>query len=127
MPTRIVEESPVTPYRLRAACAGLLLLATPLAAQSAKEIKYRENVTLKVGQSVVVYGYRGDCGQLPTSGQVELPTLQTGTLSTGKAGVRNSKRCNGKTPAVEIIFTATTPGREKFELQGDDITVRVKN
>jgi len=110
-----------------AICLSFIAAAGPLAAQSEGEIKYRERVTVEVGQSVVVYGYRGDCGQLPTAGQVELPTLKTGKLSTGKAGIRTSKRCKGKTPAVEVIFTATTPGRETFELQGDDISVRVKN
>lgn len=117
----------MTVIRLPLACALLALLATPLTAQSGPEIKYRERVTLNVGESIVVYGYRGDCGKLPTSGQVELPTLKTGTLSTGKDGFRNSKRCKGDTPAVEVIFTATTPGRETFELQGDDISVRVRN
>jgi len=68
-------------------------------------------VTLDVGDSVVVYRYRGDCGSLPTKTQVELPTLKTGKLSIGKDGIRNSKSCNGKTHAVEIIFTATSPGR----------------
>ncbi|NJS40481.1 MAG: hypothetical protein HC783_17400 [Rhodobacteraceae bacterium] len=120
-PTRL------SPLRLTLAFGALALLVTPLAAQSQREIKYRERVTLNVGESVVVYGYRGDCGQLPTSGQVELPQLKTGTLSTGKDGIRMSKRCNGMTPAVEVIFTATTPGRESFELQGDGISVRVRN
>ncbi len=117
----------MTALHLRWATVALLALAAPLAAQSTKEIKYRERVTLDLGESVVVYGYRGDCGALPTSGQVELPQLKTGTLSTGKDGIRKSKRCNGMTPAVEVIFTATTPGRETFELQGDEISVRVRN
>lgn len=116
----------MTAISLRWAPVALLLAPAPLAAQSGPEIKDRERVTLDVGESVVIYGYRGDCGALPTAGQVELPVLKTGTLSTGRNGKRNSKRCNGMTPAVEIIFTATTPGREVFELQGDDISVRVR-
>jgi hypothetical protein len=104
----------------------LLLAATPLAAQEV-EIKYRERVTLNVGESVVIHGYRGECGALPAPAEIKLPALKTGTLSIGREGVRNSNRCDGKTPAVEIIFTATTPGRETFEVQGDDVTVRVRN
>jgi hypothetical protein len=57
---------------------------------------------------------------------IELPALKTGTLSLGKAGVRNSQSCGGPTPAIEVIFTATTKGRESFEVEGDKITVRVK-
>lgn len=110
----------------RLACLALLALAGPLAAQQGTEIKYRERVTLGTGQSVVVYGIRGDCGKLPTAAQIKLPKLKTGTLSVGKEGFRKSKRCNGNTPAVEVIFTATAPGRETFELQGDSVSVRVK-
>ncbi|AZL57804.1 hypothetical protein EI545_02475 [Tabrizicola piscis] len=110
-----------------AALVGFALSAMPIAALADTEIDYRERVTLKVGQSVVVYGFRGDCGKLPTSDQIDLPVLKTGKLSVGKPGKRVSKRCNGMTPAVQIIFTAETEGREKFELQGDDISVRVRN
>jgi hypothetical protein len=113
--------------RLLPAVLLLTLMAPPLAAQSGPEIKFRDKVTVNVGESVVIYGYRGECGALPADADIDLPSLKTGTLSTGRDGFRQSKRCNGKTPAVEIIFTATTPGREKFEIQGDGITVRVKD
>ena len=111
---------------LRAACLVGMAASFPLTATAETEIKYREKVTLSVGQSVVVHGYRGDCGQAPDPAEIRLPALQTGTLSIGKAGQRSSKRCKGMTPALEIIFTATAPGRETFEVQGDDISVRVK-
>ncbi len=75
----------------------------------------------------MIYGFRGDCGEPPTSGQLKLPKMKTGKLSVGQEGVRKSKRCNGMTPAVEIIFTATQPGRETVELQGDGISIRVKD
>ena len=117
----------MSPIRLSFAFGMLALLAAPLAAQSGKEIKFRDKVTLSVGESVVIYGYRGECGALPADGDIELPSPKTGTLTTGKDGFRESKRCKGKTPAVEIIFTATTPGREKIEIQGDGISVRVKD
>ena len=111
-----------------AALVGFALSAMPLAAQADTEIDYRERVTLKVGQSVVVYGFRGDCGELPTSDQIDLPVLKTGKLSVGKPGKRGLQALQrDELPAVQIIFTAETEGREKFELQGDDISVRVQN
>ncbi len=108
---------------------GLIIaaLAAPVFAQSGNEIDYRERVTVNVGESVVVHSIRGECGQLPTSGDLGLPALTTGTLSIGKEGFRNSRSCNGDTPAVEVIFTATAPGRERFEIDGDPVSVRVRN
>lgn len=108
---------------------ALALSLSPMAAlsQATNDIPYRETLTLSVGQSAVIYGYRGECGQLPGAGEVRVPALSTGTLSIGQPGQRQSRRCGGTTPAVEIIFTATTPGRESFELQGDRIRVRVTN
>ena len=98
-------------------------LATPLWAQN---IEFRDRVTLSVGQSAVIKGARGDCGKAPEKAQVALPALKTGTLSLGKAGVRNSNSCGGPTPAIEVIFTATSVGRESFDLFGDRVSVRVK-
>jgi hypothetical protein len=106
---------------------ALCTTALPALADTSNQIAYRESLTLKVGEAAVVYGYRGDCGALPVAGQVRVPALKTGALSIGKPGVRESRRCNGITPAYEIIFTATAPGRESFELQGDRIRVVVTN
>jgi hypothetical protein len=113
--------------RLAAFSVMLAAFSASAFAQSENEIEYRERVTLNVGESVVIHGIRGDCGQLPTRGDIELPALTTGTLSVGKEGYRESRRCNGETPAVEVIFTATAPGRERFEIEGDPISVRVRN
>lgn len=104
----------------------LVLCCLPFAAQADANIQSKRNTTLSVGQSAVIYGHRGDCGVLPTADQIDLPALETGTLSVGKAGQKKSTKCKGITPAVEIIFTATTPGKEKFEIDGDDFSVRVK-
>jgi hypothetical protein len=103
------------------------LSAFPFTAMAETTIKYRKSVTLQVGQSIVVHGIRGECGENPDLAEIVLPKPKTGELSLGKFGVRQSNRCNGKTPAVEVIFTAKTAGREKFEGEGDDITVRVKD
>lgn len=109
---------------LTSAALCLALGSTALQAQSS--IDYVKRLTLKVGESAVVYGYRGECGKAPVASDVELPALATGTLTLGNPGFSDSNRCGGLTPAVEIVFTATTPGRESFELRGDKITVKVK-
>jgi hypothetical protein len=113
--------------RLIAISAIVAAISAPATAQSTNEIDYRERVTLNVGESVVVHSIRGECGQLPTRDDLGLPALTTGTLSIGNEGFRNSRRCNGNTPAVEVIFTATAPGRERFEIDGDTVSVRVRN
>ena len=109
---------------------GLALVMAPVSApafaQSSKGIEYEERVSVKVGQSAVIYGFRGDCGKQPNISEITLPTLQTGTLSFGKIGQTQSKRCGGLTPAVEIVFTGGAKGRESFALNGDPFTVRVK-
>lgn len=112
--------------RLSLTFASIALVAGTLPLLAQTSIGYRERVTLNVGQSAVVYGYRGECGKAPTKAEIQLPALTTGTLSIGKPGFSDSNRCGGLTPAVEIIFTATKAGRESFELRGDKVTVRVK-
>jgi hypothetical protein len=93
-------------------------------AQSAS-IPNLNDFRLTVGQSVVFYGFVGECGVAPT--RVQLPQLRTGTLSVGRVGARNSRRCGGMTPAVEIIFTATQPGTEGFRINEDRFIARVRN
>ena len=110
-----------------AAAAVTVALVIPFAASAEALIRYRKSVSLQVGQPMVVHSYRGECGQEPVLSSIQLPKLKTGQLSLGKMGARDSKRCGGRTPAVEVIFTATQSGREKFEVQGDDISVRVKD
>jgi hypothetical protein len=117
----------MTPSWMTGATFAVAFCALPFAAAAESLIKYRKSVSVQVGQSVVVHGYRGECGQEPNLSEVQLPQLETGELSLGKMGVRESGRCDGKTPAVEIIFTATKAGREKFEVQGDTVSVRVKD
>jgi len=113
----------------RIALGLALVIASPAApafAQSSKGIEYDESVSVKVGQSAVIYGFRGDCGKKPKTSEIRLPTLQTGTLSFGKIGQTRSNRCGGLTPAVEIVFTGGSKGRESFELNGDPFIVRVR-
>ena len=108
-----------------ALCLAVLVPAGVFA-QSSNIIEYRERATIAVGQSIVIHGARGECGQAPSKSSISLPKLKTGTLSLGKSGVRDSNSCGGNTPAIEVIFTGTIAGRESFELFGDKVTLRVK-
>lgn len=102
-----------------------MLTVPTVAGAQGREIAWQRQAELKVGQSMVVYGYRGDCGQRPDPAQVRVPATKTGTFSFGKMGVRQSNRCGGTTPAIELVFTATAPGRETIKVQGDEIRIRV--
>lgn len=112
-------------FRLVSRLLMLALVALPLPglAQSGNRIPVLEIVKLRVGESMVIYGYIGDCGVLPSS--VNLPQAKTGTLSVGKPGERRSRRCGGVVPAVEIVFTATSEGRETFKINEDRFQIRV--
>ncbi|MCZ4289630.1 hypothetical protein [Hoeflea alexandrii] len=109
-------------FRKALAVLFLFTLATPALA---KDIPHIHKFDLKVGQTRVFYGYIGKkCGVLPS--RVSLPKVRIGTLSTGKAGIRGSRRCNGRVPAVEIKFTATKKGRATFRINEDRFTVQVR-
>ena len=91
------------------------------------QIPTHRSVELKVGQSMVVNGYRGECGKRPTNVDPKRTrTTKRGVLSNGKWGVVKSRTCGGWTPAVEIIFTAQTKGRETIEVAGTKIKVVVR-
>ncbi|MBD3814293.1 MAG: hypothetical protein IE917_19130 [Betaproteobacteria bacterium] len=91
-------------------------------------IEAHEMVTAKVGQSVVVHGSRGRCGEDPPGWEevfAGLPRLSNGVWSDGGVGIRVSRACSGGTPARAVVFTATHPGEERFTLYDDPITIRV--
>jgi len=95
----------------------------------AQEIPYQAKVSLEVGQSAVIHGARGECGQnAPEWEKVapSLPILSTGKFSDGGLGIRNSQRCGGATPARAVRFTATTPGTEQIQLFGDPVRIEVR-
>lgn len=110
--------------------ALVLMLGTPAAilAQSSdlSVIEYRPTVRVSVGQSVVVHGYRGDCGALPDKAAFVPPKLTTGRLVLGKVGVRESQSCRGTTPAYAVVFIAERPGSEAIKLFGDRIRLIVR-
>ena len=95
------------------------------AAQTANIIPYQHDVQIQVGESQVVHGLRGECGQLPTPSNSDPKSTKLGVLTFGAEGVRRSGRCGGNTPAIEVIFTAKKAGKEQLELFGDRIDITV--
>ncbi|MEQ9328193.1 MAG: hypothetical protein RJQ21_12965 [Rhodospirillales bacterium] len=94
-----------------------------------QQIYYREQASLKVGESIVVHGKRGhSCAVQPPEWPDVikfLPELSTGVWSDGGVGFRVSRSCGGATPARAVVFTATRPGMDKFMLYDDPITITV--
>jgi hypothetical protein len=90
-------------------------------------IPFNKKIELQVGQSMIVNGYRGECGKRPDNvNRKKTRATKHGVLSIGKWGVTKSRHCGGLTPAVEIIFKATKPGRETIEVSGSKVKVVVK-
>ena len=97
-------------------------------ADNAPMYSYTPEVQLTVGETRVIHAERGDCGKLPRDWPAvegALPVSQTGVFADGGLARRNSKFCNGVTPARAILFTATAPGVEEFLIQGDFFKVTV--
>ena len=84
---------------------------------------------MTVGQEKLIHAVRGDCGKMPPTWETlerGLDKVLTGTFSDGGLVRRNSVFCKGLTPARAVRFTATTPGVEEFQVQGDRIKMTVK-
>lgn len=114
---------------------ALALLATGQAAgqpaidMTGQSIPYLEHAAVRVGQSVVVHGARGACGEPPPSWDItarELPPLAIGRWSDGGVGYCRSRSCGGRTPARAVVFTAAKPGEERLLLFGDPVSIRVE-
>lgn len=102
--------------------------ADPVASYEGVVADYVRNVSLKVGESAIIHGARGnECGPAPSweSAKELLPELVTGTLTDGGVGTRNSRQCGGRVPARAILYTALKVGTEQTSLYGDDIVIRV--
>lgn len=112
---------------LRILCSVFLLFATPVMADQNNKIPFHKSIDLKVGQSIIVHGYRGECGKRPANVDPKRTRgTKLGVLSNGKWGVTKSRHCGGWTPAVEVIFTAKKKGRETIEVFGEKIKVKVR-
>ncbi len=104
-----------------------LMLGSTAYADPNNKIPTQRSIELKIGQSVVVNGYRGDCGKRPTNvDRNRTRSTKLGILSNGKWGVTKSRTCGGWTPAVEVIFTAKKSGRETIEVAGTKIKIAVR-
>ncbi len=95
----------------------------------AQAIPYRNNVTLKVGQTAVLKGVRGECGSAPPAwNQLRsgLPPTALGRFSDGGLGTVNSNTCKGTTPARAVRFTATKTGSESLVIYQDAVSITVE-
>lgn len=100
--------------------AFLFAVSPAFAGDADNPIKGQQKVTMKVGQSKVIWGWRGECGMRPKGvDRNRTRATKLGVLSNGKWGVFKSRSCGGWTPAVEIIFTAKKKGREVIRTQFD--------
>ncbi|MEL6522725.1 MAG: hypothetical protein AAFQ66_17285 [Pseudomonadota bacterium] len=106
---------------IRVLLVTCLLAASPAFAGDAdNRIKGLSEVKMKVGQSKVIWGWRGECGKRPNGvDRSRTRATKLGVLSNGKWGVFKSRTCGGWTPAVEIIFTARKKGSEIITTQFD--------
>ena len=82
-------------------------------------------VEMSVGETLVIHGIRGECGQEPQVDPNMRKETLLGFMHFGNAGVRMSRSCNGATPAIEVLFTASKVGEETLELFGDVILITV--
>lgn len=115
--------------------AGIAYSFYPASAESEDEgfvginADYKKNVTVKLGEALIIHGARGDnCGPAPDWEVTKelLPELTTGILSDGGIGTRYSRQCDGRVAARAILFTATTRGTEQTSIYGDPVTINVQ-
>ncbi|MBD0417233.1 hypothetical protein [Oryzicola mucosus] len=98
------------------------------ATDDAPLITYLPEVRLVVGQSRIIHGERGDCGQLPREWRDvwgNLPTSRIGEFTDGGLVRRYSMFCKGVTPARGIRFAALSPGTEEMYVTGDYMKITV--
>lgn len=112
---------------IRLILAFSLLAAASTKANENNRIPTLTNVELAVGQSIIVNGFRGECGERPKNVDPNRTRdTKLGTLSVGAWGMKRSRTCNGWTPAIEVIFKAKKVGSETIDVNGDNIDITVK-
>ena len=115
--------------RILAASATAIALVLFAASASAQTIPYKRNVTLNVGESIVLKGVRGnDCETAPSWGHIAggMPRSRLGRLSNGGKGFVNSNACGKRVPARAVKFTAQRKGSERIVVYEDSISITVK-
>lgn len=107
---------------------GLIAFMTQVSGSLAGDIPYKQEVTLKIGQSAILKGVRGDCDSTRAprySDLTRLPKPKIGKLSNGGAGTVESDSCGGTVPARAIKFTANKAGTERITIYKDRIKITV--
>lgn len=96
----------------------------------AVDFKYRSEVSLNVGQSVILKGVRNaDCeDKAPDWGHINgrLPKSKLGQFADGGAGSVLSRSCGGKVGARGVKFIAGKPGTETLIIFKDQVSITVK-
>lgn len=98
-------------------------------ASLAQTIPYKRNVTLNVGESIILKGVRGnDCETAPSWGHISdrMPRSKLGRLSNGGTGFVNSNACGKRVPGRAVKFTAQRSGSEQIVVFNDPISITVK-
>lgn len=107
-----------------------LIVASMAGSAYAKDFPYHKHATLKVGQSIILKGVRGNCEDTtaPTWARIRgrLPKSKTGKFSDGGAGTVRSDSCGKRVVARGVRFTATTKGRENLVIYNDGSRITVK-
>lgn len=114
--------------RILATATIVAALTLPALAQT---IPYKRNVTLKVGESVVLKGVRSaDCSKTQAQSWDHvasgLPRSKLGTFSNGGTGKVNSNSCGGRVAARGVRFTARKTGSERLVVFDDAISITVR-
>lgn len=116
--------------KILAALSFVLAIAVGAETALAAEFIYRESVTLRVGQSVILKGVRGrGCdGSAPSWGRISgsMPRSKLGTFSDGGRGTVDSDSCGEVVPARGVKFTAKKTGKETLTIYKDRVTITVK-
>lgn len=136
------DQPPKPPLHLQGMIMRNLILSTLAAllvmvsasialAGSDNRVPYREKVSVRVGESIVIHGLRGDCGKYP----VKSKNSGNGKAIRRYRGREDSSREKGDAEKSELrgshtccrgYFCAQKKGRTKIKLFGDPVSIRVK-
>ena len=89
-----------------------------------------QDVSLNVGESMIVHGAVEQCGYSTLKwAEIShlLPNSETGFFSNAGRSFIKLDRCGGTTPALRVRFTANTVGSENLTVFGDPMNITVSN
>ena len=115
-------------FYMMLAATGVIFASAP---SKAEDFKYRSEVTLTIGQSVILKGVRqSNCSdQAPGWKHIKrkLPKSGLGKFVDGGAGTTDSNSCGQNVAARGVKFIAQKSGSEMLEIFKDPISITVKD